>query len=221
MTEALWAKVDAYIEERLVPSDAVLSAVLAANAAAGLPAIDVSAAQGRFLEILVRMTRARRVLEIGTLGGYSTLWMARGLPPDGSIVTLEAEPLHVEVARGNFEAAGQGDRIRIVAGAAAEQLPILAAESPAPFDFIFIDADKPNNPIYLDWALKLSRPGSVIVLDNVIRDGKVIEPNHPDPRVQGTQAAFDLIGSESRLTATALQTVGEKGWDGFAIMIVD
>lgn len=221
MTEALWAKVDAYIEERLVPFDTALSAVLAANAAAGLPAIDVSAAQGRFLEILVRMTRARRILEIGTLGGYSTLWMARGLPPDGSIVTLEAEPLHVEVARGNFEAAGQGDRIRIVAGAAAEQLPILAAESPAPFDFIFIDADKPNNPIYLDWALKLSRPGSVIVLDNVIRDGKVIEPNHPDPRVQGTQAAFDLIGSESRLTATALQTVGEKGWDGFAIMIVD
>lgn len=221
MDAQLWTKVDAYIAERLIPTDAILASVLAANAGAGLPAIDVSATQGRFLEILVRMTKSRRVLEIGTLGGYSTLWMARGLPVDGEIVTLEAEPLHVEVARRNFLMAGQGDRIRIMAGPAAEQLPVLAAEGAEPFDFIFIDADKPNNPIYLDWAMKLAHPGTVIVLDNVIREGKVIEPNHPDPRVQGTQAAFDLIGAESRLTATALQTVGEKGWDGFAIMVVD
>ena len=220
MDAKIWSAVDDYIVEKLVGADD-LPSVLAANAAAGLPPIDVSAAQGKFLSLLVRMTGARRILEIGTLGGYSTIWMARALPPGGQLITLEYEPHHARVAAANIAAAGLTDRVTIQVGAAAETLPRIAAETPAPFDLIFIDADKPGNPIYLDWALKLSRPGTVIVLDNVVRDGRVIDPGSTDPNVVGSRAAFDIIGANPRLDATALQTVGSKGWDGFAIMVVD
>ena len=220
MDAKIWSAVDDYIVEKLVGADD-LPSVLAANAAAGLRPIDVSAAQGKFLSLLVRITGARRILEIGTLGGYSTIWMARALPPGGQLVTLEYELHHAKVAAANIAAAGLTDRVTIHIGAAAETLPRIAAETPAPFDLIFIDADKPSNPIYLDWALKLSRPGTVIVLDNVVRDGRVIDPSSTDPNVVGSRAAFDIIGANPRLDATALQTVGSKGWDGFAIMVVD
>lgn len=220
MDAKLWSAVDDYIVEKLVGADD-LPSVLAANAAAGLRPIDVSAAQGKFLSLLVRITGARRILEIGTLGGYSTIWMARALPAGGQLVTLEYEPQHARVAAANIAAAGLSDTVTIHIGAAAETLPRIAAENPAPFDLIFIDADKPSNPIYLDWALKLSRPGTVIVLDNVVRDGRVVDASSTDPNVVGSRAAFDIIGSSPRLDATALQTVGSKGWDGFAIMVVD
>jgi predicted O-methyltransferase YrrM len=221
MDEALWGRVDEYIVDKLVAEDAALTAALAANVAAGLPAMDVSAAQGKFLNLMVRITGARRVLELGTLGGYSTIWMARALPADGTLVTLEFDPKHAEVARRNIDAADIGAKVAIHIWAATDTLPLVAAENPEPFDLIFIDADKPNNPIYLDWAIRLSRPGTVIILDNVIRDGKVLDPDNADPRIVGTRAAYELIGSHPRLSATALQTVGSKGWDGFAIMVVE
>ena len=220
MSAELWADVDTYIVDKLVKEDASLAAALAANTAAGLPAMDVSAAQGKFLSLMVRITGARRILELGTLGGYSTIWMAKALPDDGRLVTLEYEPRHAAVARQNIDNAGIGDKVTIYVGAAVDTLPIVATENTVPFDFIFIDADKPSNPIYLDWALKLSRPGTVIILDNVIRDGKVLDPDNTDPRIIGTRAAYDIIGAHPRLEATALQTVGAKGWDGFAIMLV-
>jgi len=221
MSEAIWGRVDDYIVDKLVQEDGALSAALAANTAAGLPSIDVSAAQGKFLHLMVRITGAKRILELGTLGGYSTIWMAKALPADGQLVTLEYEPKHAEVARRNIDNAGVGDKVTIHVGAAVQTLPIVAAQNPEPFDFIFIDADKPNNPAYLDWAIKLSRPGTVIILDNVIRDGKVLDPDSADPRIIGTRAAYDLIGTHPRLDATALQTVGSKGWDGFSIMVVN
>lgn len=221
MDEPLWGRMDDYIANKLVKPDAALDAALAANSAAGLPAIDVSAAQGKFLRLMVRITGARRILELGTLGGYSTIWMARALPADGRLVTLEYEPRHADVARRNIDAAGIGHKVTIHVGAAVDTLPVVAKESSEPFDFIFIDADKPNNPVYLDWAVKLARPGTVIILDNVIRDGKVLDPANPDPRIVGTRAAYDLIARHPRLSATALQTVGSKGWDGFAMMVVD
>jgi predicted O-methyltransferase YrrM len=216
-----WSKVDAYVIEKLLPADAELEAALAANAAGGLPAIDVSPPQGKLLNLLVRMSGARRVLEIGTLGGYSTIWMARALPADGHLVTLEFEPRHAAVAKANIERAGLADRVDIRVGKAIDNLPGIAAEHLGPFDFIFIDADKPSNPQYLEWALKLSRPGTVIVLDNVIRDGAVIESKSGDVNVDGARGGFDFLGSNTQLTATALQTVGSKGYDGFAIAIVD
>ena len=220
MSEALWGRVDEYIVDKLVQEDASLEAALAANAAAGLPAMDVSAAQGKYLNLMVRITGAKRVLELGTLGGYSTIWMAKALPADGRLVTLEFDPRHAQVARRNIDQSGVGDKVTIHVGAAVDTLPVVAAQNPEPFDFIFIDADKPSNPIYLDWAVKLSRPGTVIILDNVIRDGKVLDPDNTDPRIIGTRAAYDIIGAHPRLQATALQTVGSKGWDGFAIMLV-
>ena len=221
MDEALWGRVDEYIVDKLVGEDAALSAALVANAAAGLPAMDVSAAQGKFLNLMIRITGARRVLELGTLGGYSTIWMAKALPADGRLVTLEYDPKHAQVARQNIDASGIGDRVTIHVGAAVDTLPAVAAQNPEPFDFIFIDADKPSNPIYLDWAVKLSRPGTVIILDNVIREGKVLDAANTDLRVVGTRAAYDIVGNHPRLSATALQTVGAKGWDGFAIMVVE
>jgi predicted O-methyltransferase YrrM len=221
MSEASWGRVDDYIVEKLVQEDAALSGALAANAAAGLRPIDVSPAQGKLLHLLVRMTGARRVLEIGTLGGYSTIWMAKALPEGGEVVTLEYEPRHAEIARRNIERAGLSGKVTVRVGAAAETLPLLAAESPAPFDLVFIDADKPSNTIYLDWAIKLGRPGTVIVLDNVVRCGQVADPASSDPNVLGSRGAFDFIATNRRLSATALQTVGSKGWDGFAIMVLD
>ena len=220
MSEKTWSKVDDYIVGKLLPADAVQDETLRQNAADGLPAIDVSAAQGKFLNLLVRMNGARRILEIGTLGGYSTIWLARALPPDGTIITLDYEPRHAATARKNLDRAGFGRMVDIRVGAAADSLPALAAEGGAPFDFIFIDADKPSNPIYLDWALRLSRPGTVIVLDNVVRNGGVIEVSSQDPSIIGTRAGFDFFATNSRLDATALQTVGAKGYDGFAVAIV-
>jgi predicted O-methyltransferase YrrM len=220
MTEELWGRVDDYIVDKLVDEDGALSGALAANAAANLPAMDVSAAQGKFLNLMVRITGAKRVLELGTLGGYSTIWMGKALPEGGHLVTLEFDPRHATVARRNIDNAGLREKVTIHVGPAAQTLPTIAAAGPEPFDFIFIDADKPNNPIYLDWAIRLSRPGTVIILDNVIRDGKILDPQNDDPRIIGTRAAYDLIGHHPRLQATALQTVGAKGWDGFAMAIV-
>jgi len=207
--------VDAWIGERL--GCGTLDWVITANAAAGLPRIDVSPAQGKFLALLVRITGAVRVLEIGTLGGYSTLWMASALPEGGRIITLEAEPQHARVARENIARAGHAGRVGVIEGPAVESL----ARLEGPFDLIFVDADKPSNPDYLRAALRLSRKGTVIVLDNVVRGGGVVDAESRDPSIIGTRAAFDLIAREPRLTATAIQTVGAKGWDGFAIMTVD
>jgi predicted O-methyltransferase YrrM len=208
--------VDAYLGEVLHFADPVLDAVLAANAAAGLPAIDVSPAQGRMLGLLVAMAGARRVLEIGTLGGYSTICLARALPGGGRVVTIEREAAHAAVARDNFARAGLGDRIELRLGPALDVLPTLEG----PFDLVFIDADKPSNTAYFDWALRLTRPGSVIVFDNVIRNGAVADRGSTDPNVQGAQAALALLGGHPRLRATAIQTVGAKGWDGFALAVV-
>jgi predicted O-methyltransferase YrrM len=217
--QTLWSDVDRYIVDHLVPYDTALEQALAANAEAGLPPIDVSPAQGKFLHLLARMSGAKRILEIGTLGGYSTIWLARALGESGRLVTLEAVAGHAEVARGNIERAGLGAKVDILVGLAAETLPTLVGQPP--FDFIFIDADKPSNPTYLRWALQLSRPGTVLVCDNVVRDGQIVDPNCSDPRVQGTQQMFDLMAAEPRLTATAVQTVGAKGWDGFILATVE
>lgn len=218
--ETVWAEVDRYICETIPHNDAALDAVAKANAAAGLPAIDVSAPQGKLLHVLALAVGAKRVLEIGTLGGYSTIWMARALPADGQVVTLEFSPKHAEVARKNLDAAGVGGKVEIRIGAAAESLEKMAAEGVAPFDLIFIDADKKNNPVYVLWALKLARKGTVIIVDNVIRSGGVLDAKTDDADVRGTRAMFDLVGKEARLTATAVQTVGSKGHDGFVIAVV-
>jgi len=220
MTARTWTAVDAYVAEQLIPPDAALDAALAANAAAGLPSIDVSPPQGKLLHLLARISGARRILEIGTLGGYSTIWLARALPADGRLVTLEFLPHHAETARRNVERAGLADRVEIRVGAAVETLPQLAAEGAGPFDLVFIDADKPSNPIYLDWAVRLSRPGTLIVLDNVVRDGAVADGTSTDANVLGSRAGLEFIGNHPSLEATALQTVGAKGYDGFAIALV-
>ncbi|MFC4809303.1 O-methyltransferase [Paenibacillus sp. GCM10023250] len=222
MNEAFtWSLVDEYIEDRLLPRDPALDQALDANRQADLPPIDVSAAQGKLLQLFARMAGAKRILEIGTLGGYSTIWMARALPADGALVTLELDPLHAAVAAANVARAGLDRIVDVRVGPALEELAKLDAEGAAPFDLIFIDADKPNNPAYLQWALRLSRPGTVIVGDNVIREGAVIERHSTDPRVQGVRAFFDLLAQEPRISATAIQTVGGKGYDGFMIGIVN
>ncbi|MDO3410349.1 O-methyltransferase [Saccharibacillus sp. CPCC 101409] len=216
-----WAKTDRYLERKLIPRDPVLEHALDANDAAGLPHYDVTAAQGKLLQLLIRMSGAKRVLEIGTLGGVSTIWMARGLPEDGRLITLELEPLHARIARENLDRAGIGrELVDIRTGDAARQLALLEREKQEPFDFIFIDADKPNNPVYLKWALRLSKPGTVIVGDNVVREGAVIEESSADPRVRGVRRFFDLLAEEPRIDATAIQTVGVKGYDGFMLGIV-
>jgi len=220
MSTKTWAAVDDYIVEALFEADPALDAVLAANRDQGLPPIDVSPAQGKLLSLLTRIQGARKVLEIGTLGGYSTIWVARALPMDGKIVTLELDPHHAKVAAANFVRAGVSERVELRLGPALESLAALSAENPAPFDLIFIDADKPNNPNYLSWATRLSRPGTVIICDNVIRDGGVLEGNSHDVNVVGARAAFSFIGGDKRLDGTAIQTVGAKGYDGFATAIV-
>ncbi|MEE7532029.1 O-methyltransferase [Klebsiella huaxiensis] len=214
-----WTAVDNYLVEALIPSDPILERVLANNQRAGLPAIDVAANQGQFLALLVRMTRAKRVLEIGTLGGYSTIWMARELPTDGELLTLEADAHHAAVARENLRLAGVDNKVKVLEGPALETLEKLG-DCP-PFDLIFIDADKPNNPNYLRWALHYSRPGTLIVGDNVVRDGEVTNPDSTDDRVQGVRAFIEMMGSDPRLTVTVLQTVGSKGWDGFTLAWVN
>jgi len=220
MNEDEWSAVDDYIASRLLSPDDALNATLAANAAAGLPGIDVSPAQGKFLHLLVRIAGARKILEIGTLGGYSTIWLARALPDDGIVVTLEANLRHAAVARANFARAALATRIDLRVGPALDTLPILESEGTAPFDLIFIDADKPNNPDYLAWAIRLGRPGTVIIGDNVVREGAILEPDSADPTVRGIRRFFDLLASEPRLSATAIQTVGGKGWDGFALAVL-
>jgi predicted O-methyltransferase YrrM len=217
MSEKTWAAVDSYVAERLLShADPVFEAILRANAAGGLPAIDVSPAQGKFLHLMVKIAGAKRILEVGTLGGYSTVWMASALPADGHLVTLEYSPHHAEVARENIARAGLLERVDVRQGAALDLLPAVEG----PFDLIFIDADKPNNPGYLDWAVKLSRPGTVIILDNVVRDGRVTDASSADRNVQASRAAFDFFREHPELDTTALQTVGLKGYDGFALALV-
>ncbi|PPQ38946.1 Predicted O-methyltransferase YrrM [Rhodoblastus acidophilus] len=220
MTEADWGAVDAYIGERLLAPDPALDAALAANRAAGLPSIDVSPPQGKFLHVLARATGAKTILEIGTLGGYSTIWLARALPEDGQVVTLEYAPAHADVARSNLAAAGLAGKVDLRVGAALDLLPALAAEGRS-FDFVFIDADKENNAAYLDWALKLARVGATVIVDNVVRKGAILDATNLRPDVEGTRRFFDYAAEEKRWTATALQTVGAKGWDGFAIGVVE
>jgi predicted O-methyltransferase YrrM len=220
MSEEQWASVDEYIGEVVVGPDPVLDEILAASRAAGLPAIQVSPAQGKLLALLVRIQQARAVLEIGTLGGYSTVWMARALPEGGRLVTLEANPEHAEVARANLERAGVAGRVEVRVGAALETLPQLRAEGAGPFDLVFIDADKPNNPEYVRRSLELSRPGTVIVVDNVVRDGTVLDEASEDAGVQATRRLYELLGAEPGLTGTVIQTVGSKGYDGFALAVV-
>jgi predicted O-methyltransferase YrrM len=220
MSADRWAAVDRYVTGLLVPPDPVLDAALAANAAAGLPAIDVSPAQGRLLELLARMRGARRMLEIGTLGGYSTIWLARALPPGGRLVTLELEPRYAEVARANLARAGFEAVVEVRVGDALGTLPALAAERPAPFDLVFIDADKQSAAEHLRWALELTEPGAVIVADNVVRGGALADPDSDDPRVQGMRALHERLAAEPRVAATTIQTVGAKGYDGFTLALV-
>ena len=215
-----WAAVDDYITGLVVPADPVLDAAQEASTAAGLPPISVSAAQGKFLHLLARIHGARRILEVGTLGGYSTIWMARALPPDGRLITLEFEPKHADVARANIARAGLSDRVEVRVGRAIDALPGLVSEGP--FDLVFIDADKPSTTDYFNWALKLSRRGTVIVVDNVVRDGKVAAPSGDgDESVEGMRKFMTALAAERRVSATVVQTVGTKGYDGFAIGIVD
>src|SRR5271170_2499585 len=220
MSQRQWTAVDAYIAERLVPADPALDAALAANQAAGLPSIDVAPNMGKLLHLLARVQGAQKILEIGTLGGYSTIWLARALPAGGRLVTLEADPRHAEVARSNIARAGLSETVQIRLGKAAESLDRLYEEGAGPFDLIFIDADKANIPAYLQWSLKLARRGSLIICDNVVRDGAVVDADSSDPAVRGVREFFDMLAAEPRLSATALQTLGSKGYDGFAMALV-
>jgi predicted O-methyltransferase YrrM len=214
--EARWAQVDRYIEELLVGEDAALIAARQASAAAGLPPHDVSAAQGRLLEILARAQGAQRILELGTLGGYSTIWLARALAPGGELISLEVDAAYAEVARANVARAGLADRVEVICGRALDTLPRLNG----PFDLVFLDADKRSSPAYLGWAIELSRPGTLIVADNVIRGGAVVDAATGDESVDGVRGMFELMGADRRLVATAIQTVGAKGYDGFALAVV-
>jgi len=216
LSDALWSDVDSYIAEHLIGADDALDAALRASDAAGLPSIQVSAAQGKMLHLLARSIGARNILEIGTLAGYSAIWMARALPADGRLVTLEVSAKHAEVARANAARAGVGERVDVRVGAALDTLPRLSG----PFDLSFIDADKANIPAYFDWAVKLSRPGSLIVVDNVVRDGGLINPNG-DESVQGVRRLHEQLANDRRVSATTIQTVGNKGYDGFTLAIVN
>ena len=215
-----WRAVDDYIVHHLLGEDAALDAALAANAAGGLPAIDVSAAQGKMLHLYARMMGARRILEVGTLGGYSTIWLGRALPADGRLVTLEIDPHHAEVARSNIARAGLAEKVEIRVGRAIDSLAALAAEGVTPFDLVFIDADKPGNTDYVRAAIALSRPGTAIIVDNVVREGGILDPASTDAAVRGTQRLFAMLAAEPRLDATAVQTVGAKKWDGFVLALV-
>lgn len=210
-----WQAVDDYIAAKLLGDDDVLATTLANNAAQGLPPMDVSAAQGKMLFLLARIACARRILEIGTLGGYSTIWLARALPDDGRLITLELEPHHAALARVNLKRAGVLAKVDIRVGPAADSLAAMTDE--APFDFVFIDADKQNNSRYVREAIRLGRPGTTIVVDNVVREGGVLEADSADEKIVGTRALFDMLSAEPRLDATAVQTVGAKKWDGFVL----
>ncbi len=215
-----WRRVDDYLAATLLDDDPALTDARSDSDAAGLPAIEVTPLAGKLLHLLARMTGARHVLEVGTLGGYSTIWLARGIPRDGRVVTLEREQKHADVARANLERAGVSEQVEIVVGRAADTLPRIAERGGEPFDLVFIDADKESNTIYIDWAIRLGHPGTVIVVDNVGREGEVADPGTDDSMVIGTQRGLELLGSDPRVDATALQTVGAKGWDGIAIATV-
>ena len=218
MTPETWKAVDDYIGSLFIPPDAGLDGAQRAAIEADLPPIAVSAAQGKLLQIIARMCRARRILEIGTLAGYSTIWLARALPADGRLISLEFDPKHASVAAGNVQRAGVADRVEIRVGRAIDSLPAL--EGGEPFDLVFVDADKPSTPDYVRWALKLTRRGSVIIVDNVVRNGGILDASGADADSKGMREAMALIGAEPRLTTTAIQTVGAKGYDGFAISFV-
>lgn len=217
MTEDRWRNVDDYIAGQLLGPDPVLDAALAANQAGELPAIDVAPVQGKFLHLLARMAGAKRILEVGTLGGYSTIWLARALPEGGRLTTLEVDPHHADVARANIAGAGFADRVEVIVGPALDSLKGLTG----PFDFVFIDADKQNNAPYVQAAIGLSRPGTTIVVDNVVREGGLLDADSRDERIVGTRRLFETVAAEPRLSATAIQTVGAKKWDGFLIAVVD
>ncbi len=220
MSQEMWNAVDGYITDTFIGSDAALESALEDSAAAGLPAISVSPPQGKMLMLLARLQGARQILEIGTLGGYSTIWLGRGLGPGGRLITLELEPTYAEVARKNVERARLSDVVEVRVGPASDSLAELAASGAGPFDLIFIDADKEGYPDYFVVALSLSRRGTLIVADNVVREGEVIDPSTSDTRVQGIRRFNELVAAEPRVTATAIQTVGTKGYDGFAFVLV-
>jgi predicted O-methyltransferase YrrM len=215
-----WTAVDRFLVDHCVSSDAALEAALADSAAAGLPPIQVTPNVGKLLHLLARMIGARRILEIGTLGGYSTIWLARALPPEGRLITLEIAPAHARIARANIDRAGVGSQVELRLGPALETLPVLAAEGAGPFDLIFIDADKERTADYFDWGVRLSRVGSVIVVDNVVRKGGVIDPRATEPSLSGVRRFFQQVQQDRRVSVTAVQTVGAKGYDGFALALV-
>lgn len=221
MATARWDEVDDYVSDRLIGPDADLDAALADSEKAGLPSIAVSAPQGKLLHLLARSIGARRVLEVGTLGGYSTIWLARALPEDGHLVTLEIDEDHARVARANLARAGLAGRVEIRLGPALDTMPALADEGLEPFDLVFIDADKDNIPVYFDWAVKLSRPRAVIVTDNVVRNGALVDADTTDPRVLGVRAFHEMLSSRPDVEATTIQTVGTKGYDGFNLAVVN
>jgi predicted O-methyltransferase YrrM len=212
-----WTAVDDFIADALIPGDAVLEAALADSATAGLPAINVTAPQGRLLQILAQTLGAKAILEVGTLGGYSTIWLARALPPGGRMLTLEINAATAKIARANLARAGLDGVVEVRVGPALDSLRELVARKPPPFDLVFIDADKVNNPDYFRAALELTRSGSLIVVDNVVREGEILDERSQDASVRGTRELYAVMGAEPRVTATAIQTVGSKGYDGFAI----
>ncbi|HEY4320043.1 MAG TPA: O-methyltransferase [Gemmatimonadales bacterium] len=216
-----WARVDQYVTDTIVQQDDALIDALRESAAAGLPPISVSAPQGKLLMLLARAQRARSILEVGTLGGYSTIWLARALPSDGQLVTLELDAKHAAVARRNVDRAGIGGMVEIIEGRAIETLPTLLSHPAAPFDLVFIDADKATIPEYFGWALRLTKSGSVIIVDNVVRNGALADPDSRDANVQGVRTLHDLIAGDSRVSATTIQTVGAKQYDGFTLILVN
>jgi predicted O-methyltransferase YrrM len=220
MRDDNWAEIDAFVADLFVNPDPALDAALAASKKAGLPEIEVSAPAGKLLYLLAKIIGARKILEIGTLGGYSTIWLARALPKGGRLISLEYNPKHAEIARKSIAGAGLADRAEVRVGKALDSLPQIEAAGEGPFDFFFIDADKPNNPAYFEWALKLSRKGSIIVVDNVIRGGAVVRFESDDASVRGSQRFLKMMAKEKRVSATAIQTVGAKGHDGFSIAVV-
>ena len=220
MSQDIWTAVDDYFESELMPADPVLEAAIAAATAAGLPSISVAPNQGKLLHLLARIQGARRILELGTLGGYSTIWLARALPADGTLLTLEYEQKHADVARSNLDAAGVGDKVEVRVGPALDALDALIAAGEAPYDLVFIDADKPNNPFYFQRVMSLTRPGSVIICDNVVRKGAVADPSNTDERVIGSRRFAEAVAAEPRVDATTVQTVGSKGYDGFTLALV-
>lgn len=221
MSQELWTAVDNYIVHKMLPADDSLDQAVRASEEAGLPSIQVSPAQGKFLYMLAKVHRAKRILEVGTLGGYSTIWLARALPDDGRLITMEIDPKHAAVAQSNLDREGVSNKVELLTGNALDLLPDLEKRNESPFDLSFIDADKVNIPAYFESALRMSRPGSLILVDNVVRNGAVVDASSHDPSVQGVQKLNDMIAHDPRVTATVLQTVGIKGYDGLAIALVN